>query len=122
MQDELLPRATIHRRPGPGERRHESAEDELQAQTSFLESLVDSIAVVSSPLEAKEIIERMASLGAYLLHTNHLTDRELDRVGRPRSEQAQALRDAPEEAVAAFQDASFAPRQKFQIRQDRQSF
>jgi signal transduction histidine kinase len=40
-------------------RRHESAEDELQAQTSFLESLVDSIAVVSSPLEAKEIIERM---------------------------------------------------------------
>jgi signal transduction histidine kinase len=40
-------------------RRHESAEDALQAQTSFLESLVDSIAVVSSPLEAKEIIERM---------------------------------------------------------------
>jgi signal transduction histidine kinase len=40
-------------------RRHESAEDELQAQTSFLESLVDSIAAVSSPLEAKEIIERM---------------------------------------------------------------
>jgi len=40
-------------------RRHESAEDELQAQTSFLESLVDSIAQVSSPLEAKEIIERM---------------------------------------------------------------
>ncbi len=25
----------------------------------------------------KEIVERMASLGAYLLHTNHLTDREL---------------------------------------------
>src|SRR5260370_35253626 len=25
----------------------------------------------------KEIIERMASLGAYLLHTNHLTDRGL---------------------------------------------
>src|SRR5688500_368021 len=25
----------------------------------------------------KEIIERMASLGAYLLHTNHLSDREL---------------------------------------------
>jgi hypothetical protein len=34
-------------------RRHESAEDALQAQTSFLESLVDSIAVVSSPLEAR---------------------------------------------------------------------
>jgi signal transduction histidine kinase len=40
-------------------RRHESAEDELQAQASFLESLVDSIAAVSSPLEADQIIERM---------------------------------------------------------------
>lgn len=30
---------------------------------------------ISSKL--KEIVERMASLGAYLLHTNHLTDREL---------------------------------------------
>jgi signal transduction histidine kinase len=39
-------------------RRHETAEDELQAQASFLESLVDSIAAVSSPLEASEIIER----------------------------------------------------------------
>jgi len=39
-------------------RRHESAEDELQAQTSFLESLVESIAAVSSPLEADAIIER----------------------------------------------------------------
>jgi hypothetical protein len=28
-------------------------------------------------LKLKEIVERMASLGAYLLHTNHLTDREL---------------------------------------------
>jgi signal transduction histidine kinase len=40
-------------------RRHESAEDELQEQASFLESLVDSIAAVSSPLEANQIIERM---------------------------------------------------------------
>jgi signal transduction histidine kinase len=39
-------------------RRHESAEDELQAQASFLESLVDAIAAVSSPLEADEIIAR----------------------------------------------------------------
>jgi signal transduction histidine kinase len=39
-------------------RRHESAEDELQAEASFLESLVDSIAAVSSPLEADEIITR----------------------------------------------------------------
>ncbi|MGH3045284.1 MAG: hypothetical protein ACRDM2_11180, partial [Gaiellaceae bacterium] len=29
-------------------RRHESAEDELQAQATFLEALVDSIAAVSS--------------------------------------------------------------------------
>jgi signal transduction histidine kinase len=39
-------------------RRHESAEDALQAQASFLESLVDSIAAVSTPLEADEIIAR----------------------------------------------------------------
>src|ERR671934_1045140 len=39
-------------------RRHETAEDELQAQASFLESLVDSIAAVSTPLEAEEIIAR----------------------------------------------------------------
>jgi hypothetical protein len=28
-------------------------------------------------IKLKEIVERMASLGAYLLHTDHLTDREL---------------------------------------------
>ena len=28
-------------------------------------------------LKLKEIVERMASLGAYVIHTNHLTDREL---------------------------------------------
>jgi signal transduction histidine kinase len=39
-------------------RRHEFAEDELQAQTAFLESLVDSIAVVSSTLDATEILDR----------------------------------------------------------------
>jgi signal transduction histidine kinase len=39
-------------------RRHESAEDELAAQASFLESLVESIAAVSSPLEPDEIVER----------------------------------------------------------------
>lgn len=39
-------------------RRHESAEDELQAQASFLESLVDSIGAVSSTLDADEILER----------------------------------------------------------------
>jgi signal transduction histidine kinase len=39
-------------------RRHESAEDELQAQASFLESLVDSIGAVSSTLDAAEILDR----------------------------------------------------------------
>jgi signal transduction histidine kinase len=39
-------------------RRHEFAEDELQAQATFLESLVESMAAVASPLEADEIIER----------------------------------------------------------------
>src|ERR687887_2503814 len=39
-------------------RRHEYAEDQLQAQASFLESLVESIAAVSTPLEADAIIER----------------------------------------------------------------
>jgi signal transduction histidine kinase len=39
-------------------RRHETAEDELQAQASFLESLVDAIAAVSTPLQAAAIIER----------------------------------------------------------------
>ncbi|HEY7003519.1 MAG TPA: hypothetical protein VH281_04505 [Gaiellaceae bacterium] len=39
-------------------RRHESVEDELAAQASFLESLVESIAAVSSPLDPDEIVER----------------------------------------------------------------
>ena len=28
-------------------------------------------------IKLRQIVERMATLGAYLLHTNHLTDREL---------------------------------------------
>jgi signal transduction histidine kinase len=39
-------------------RRHESVEDELAAQASFLESLVESIAAVSTPLDPEEIVER----------------------------------------------------------------
>jgi len=39
-------------------RRHESAEDELAAQASFLESLLESIAAVSGPLDPDEIVER----------------------------------------------------------------
>ncbi len=39
-------------------RRHESAEDELQAQASFLESLLASIAAVSGPYEPAQILDR----------------------------------------------------------------
>jgi signal transduction histidine kinase len=39
-------------------RRHETAEDELAAQASFLESLVESIAAVSTPLDPDEIVDR----------------------------------------------------------------
>src|SRR5215207_4759496 len=42
-------------------RRHGVAEDELQAQASFLESLVDSLAAVSSSHEPDEILERTAA-------------------------------------------------------------
>ncbi|HSK16273.1 MAG TPA: hypothetical protein VK915_08890 [Gaiellaceae bacterium] len=57
-------------------RRHESAEDELQAQATFLESLVDSIAAISSTLDATEILERACdeakrlfdARGARILH------------------------------------------------------
>jgi len=42
-------------------RRHGAAEDELQAQASFLESLVDSLAAVSSSHEPDEILERTAA-------------------------------------------------------------
>ena len=37
----------------------------------------DDLDDASLTVKLKEIIERMASLGAYVLHTNHLTDREL---------------------------------------------
>jgi signal transduction histidine kinase len=39
-------------------RRHESAEDELQAEATFLESLVDSIGSVSSSLDVAQILDR----------------------------------------------------------------
>ena len=37
----------------------------------------DQLDEPSLSAKLKEIIERMATLGAYVLHTNHLTDREL---------------------------------------------
>jgi signal transduction histidine kinase len=39
-------------------RRHETAEGELQAEATFLESLVDSIGAVSSSLDAEQIVDR----------------------------------------------------------------
>jgi signal transduction histidine kinase len=41
-------------------RRHETAEDELHAQTSVLESLVEAVAAVSVPLDPDEIVARIA--------------------------------------------------------------
>ena len=37
----------------------------------------DQLDAETLAIKLKEIVERMALLGAYLLHTNHLTDREL---------------------------------------------
>jgi hypothetical protein len=61
-------------------------EYEKAAPISLLRLLENSGLEVPAPenldkdalrVKLKEIIERMASLGAYLLHTNHLSDREL---------------------------------------------
>jgi hypothetical protein len=61
-------------------------EYETAEQISLLRLLENSGLEVLAPetldddalkLKLKEIIERMASLGAYVLHTNHLSDREL---------------------------------------------
>ncbi|MDQ3669615.1 MAG: histidine kinase [Actinomycetota bacterium] len=49
-------------------RRHESAEDRLQSQASFLESLVQSIAVVSSSRRPDEIVERTCAEARRLFH------------------------------------------------------
>jgi hypothetical protein len=61
-------------------------EYETAEQISLLRLLENSGLEVQPPetldddalkINLKEIIERMASLGAYVLHTNHLSDREL---------------------------------------------
>lgn len=61
-------------------------EYETAEQISLLRLLENSGLEVSPPeslnddalkIKLKEIIDRMASVGAYLLHTNHLSDREL---------------------------------------------
>ena len=55
-------------------RRHEFAEDELQAQATFLESLVDSIAAVSSTLDAAEILDRACEESARILPAGRRSD------------------------------------------------
>jgi hypothetical protein len=61
-------------------------EYETAAPISLLSLLANAGLEVQAPeqfdkdtlrIKLKDIIERMASLGAYLLHTNHLSDREL---------------------------------------------
>lgn len=61
-------------------------EYETAEQISLLRLLENSGLEVPAPesldddalkLKLKEIIDRMASVGAYLLHTNHVTDRDL---------------------------------------------
>jgi signal transduction histidine kinase len=61
-------------------RRHGVAEDELQAQASFLESLVDSIAAVSGSHEPDEILERTAA------EARRLFDADRVRVAKPGDE------------------------------------
>ena len=61
-------------------------EYETAEQISLLRLLENSGLVVPAPetldddalrIKLKEIIDRMASVGAYVLHTNHLSDRDL---------------------------------------------
>ena len=49
-------------------RRHELAEDELQRQASFLESLVEAIAAVSRASEADEVLARVGEEAKRLFH------------------------------------------------------
>src|ERR687891_491363 len=49
-------------------RRHELAEDELQHQASFLESLVEAIAAVSRASEADEVLARVGEEAKRLFH------------------------------------------------------
>ncbi|MDQ3890320.1 MAG: histidine kinase [Actinomycetota bacterium] len=53
-------------------RRHEVAEDRLQAQAAFLESLLQSLAAVSRAGEPGEILERTAREAGRLFATQHV--------------------------------------------------
>ena len=65
-------------------RRHESAEDELQAQATFLESLVDSIGAVSSTLDASEILDRTCEEARRLFDARERADPPRGPIGRAR--------------------------------------
>ena len=69
-------------------RRHESAEDELQAQATFLESLVDSIGAVSSTLDAGEILDRTCEEARRLFDAKSARILPAGRGGGSRSEAA----------------------------------
>lgn len=65
-------------------RRHGVAEDELQAQANFLESLVDSIAAVSSSHEPDEILEQTAAEARRLFAADEVRlDQRSGETGEP---------------------------------------
>jgi signal transduction histidine kinase len=66
-------------------RRHELAEDELQRQASFLESLVEAIAAVSRASEASEVLERAGEEAKRLFRAGSV---RLLHAGEPGAEEA----------------------------------
>ena len=62
-------------------RRHESAEDELQAQANFLESLVESIGNVSGSLDPDEILKRTCSEAKRLFKASSVNFLSIDERG-----------------------------------------
>jgi signal transduction histidine kinase len=65
-------------------RRHVVAEDELQAQASFLESLVESIAEVSASLQPDEILSRTCTEAKRLFDADHVRFDEGSTLAAPR--------------------------------------
>jgi signal transduction histidine kinase len=66
------------------ERRHVVAEDELFAQASFLESLVESISEVSASLQPPEILERTCGEAKRLFRADEVTFDEGGEMPGPR--------------------------------------
>jgi signal transduction histidine kinase len=65
-------------------RRHVVAEDELQAQASFLESLVESIAEVSGTIDPQEILQRACTEAKRLFRADSVEFREGESISEPR--------------------------------------